>query len=64
MTPMQYADYLNEYSCKVTDVYDKATLNDIFIEGVDPSIFQSLWKYWATHPQVYVTVIAFKAQSL
>lgn len=38
MTPEQYADDVVAKSCKVTDVFDKCTLNDVIIEGVDPSI--------------------------
>lgn len=40
MTPMHYADDLYANSSKVADVHDKSAFNDIFLEGVDPSISQ------------------------
>lgn len=64
MSPMPYADDLYAKFCKLTDVYNKSTLNKIFIVGVDLSICQRLREYWATHPQTDVTDTAFKAQSL
>lgn len=62
MTFMRYADDLHGKSCKVANVFDESTLNYIFIESVNPSVFQSLRKYWATHPQADVTDIFFQAQ--
>lgn len=42
LPPMQYADDLDAKSCKIADAYNDSTLNDIFIEGVDFSICNSL----------------------
>lgn len=35
MSPMQYAEDLCAKSCKLADVYDESTRNDIFIKSVD-----------------------------
>lgn len=51
MTSMQYSDGLYAKSCKVADVYDNYTSNDISVEGFDPSIWHSIREYWATHHQ-------------
>lgn len=64
MTPVRYVDDLYELSCKVAVVYKESNPNEIFIEGIDPSICHSLWEYWATHPRADVTSISFKPQSL
>lgn len=61
MTPMKYASDLYASLCKVASVYDKSTLNEIFVEGDDSSIYCSLRKYCATHPHADVINIAFKA---
>lgn len=42
MTPQQYGGDVIAMSCKVADVYNEGTLNDVFIEGVDPCIRHSL----------------------
>lgn len=44
MFSMLYADDLYANSCKVADIYDETTVNHIFIERVDSSIFHSLRK--------------------
>lgn len=49
---------------KVTDVYDNYTVNEIFMEGADPSICHCLREYWIMHPQAGVTNIVFKAHFL
>lgn len=64
MTPMQFASDLHAKSCKVADIYAESSLKDIFIEGVDPSICHSTWKYGATDPQIDLTDILYKEQSL
>lgn len=38
MTAMQYANDPYAKSCKIVYVYEESTLNEIFIEGVDPTI--------------------------
>lgn len=38
MTLQRYAEDLISKSCKVADLYDEGTLNDVFIERVDASI--------------------------
>lgn len=45
MTSQQIADDLIAKSCKVADVYEQSTLNDVSIEGVDASIRHSLREY-------------------
>lgn len=45
MTRMQYADDLDAESRKVAEFHDKATVNDIFIKGVDYSIYCRLQKF-------------------
>lgn len=52
---MQYADDNYAKSCKAVDVHDESTLNNIFIESVDSSIFHSLQEYRATSPQADLT---------
>lgn len=37
LSPQQYVDKLIAKSCKVADIYDEGTLNDVLIEGVDAS---------------------------
>lgn len=64
MTPLQYREDLFAKAIRVGDVYGDAVLNDIFIEGIDASIRQSLRKYWATHPHADLTDLAFVDQSL
>lgn len=64
MLPMPYAYDLFAKSCKVAGDYDESTLNNIFIGGVDSSILHSLRKYWTSNPQVHLTNIFIKAQSL
>lgn len=59
MTPQQYANDLIAKLCKVADVYDESTLNDVFIEGVDASIQQSLRNFRVTNPHSDLTDIAF-----
>lgn len=51
MTPQQHTDDLIAKPCKVADVCDEGTLNEVFIEGVDAAIRHSLPNYWATNPQ-------------
>lgn len=62
MTSLQYADGLYKKSCKVADVYGDLTLIAISIKAVDLSIYHSLQKYRATHPQADETNIASKMQ--
>lgn len=64
MTLMQYADAFSAKSCKVADVYDESTLNNISIEKVVSSICNSLRKYWVFSPQTGLSNIALKEQSL
>lgn len=64
MTPIQYANDLYAKLCKVSDVYDKTILNDIFIDEVDSSICHCIRYFWATHLHVDLTDIAIKTQSL
>lgn len=63
-TPMQYAEDLYVKLCKVADVYDELTANNIFIKRVDLSICVSLRnrKYSPTNLKVDLAYIAFKAQ--
>lgn len=42
MNLMQYTDDFYDKSCRVADVYDEPILNDIFMEGVDSSIYDSM----------------------
>lgn len=64
MTPMHYADALYAKSCKVADIYDELTLNDIFIKSFDSSLCHSLQEYRVLNPQADRTDIAFSAQLL
>lgn len=64
MPPTQYANDHYEKSCRVADVHGESTLNNIFVEGVDPSICHSVPEYLATLSQTDVTDIAFMVQSL
>lgn len=64
MTTRQYPEDLHAKPCKVADVYDESTLNDIFIKGVDFTICHRVRKYWAMQPHVDLNNIAFKPQSL
>lgn len=50
-THQQYANDLVAKYCKVAHVYDKGTLKDVFVEGVDASIRHSLRHFWAQDPQ-------------
>lgn len=43
---------------------NESALNDIFINGVNPSIFYSFQKYWASNLQADLTKFAFNAQML
>lgn len=45
ISAMKYANDLYTKSCNVAEVDDKATLNDIFIDGVNSPICHSLHKY-------------------
>lgn len=64
MTSIQYAGALFAKSRNVADVYDVSALNDIFIEGVVPSICYSLYQYSTMHAMADVADIVFNAQSL
>lgn len=48
-------------SCKVADIYDEFTLNDILIKDMDPYLYHSPWKYWSTHEHLTVIDIDFKS---
>lgn len=45
MTPQRYTEDLVAKSCKVADVYNKGTLNDVFLEEVDSSFRRNLSHY-------------------
>lgn len=60
LTTQQYTDDTIAKSCKVVDVYDESTLNDVILKGIDPSIRHSLRNYWATNPQVDLTDMLFQ----
>lgn len=64
VTPQQYADDLVASSCKVVDVHDEWSGYDLFIEGVDQSICNTLSQYWAQNLQVDLADIVFKAELL
>lgn len=57
--PQQYADVLDTKSCKVADICGERILNDVSIEGQDPSIYHSRRHYWSPNPQADFTDIAF-----
>lgn len=40
-------------------MYDDGTLNDVFVESVDPSILHSLWLYWAQNGGTDLKEIVF-----
>lgn len=61
---MQYADDLYAKLCKFANVCNKLITNNIFIEGVDFSVWHSLKKNYATSPRADPTSIASKTQSL
>lgn len=62
MTLQQYADDLVPKSCKVADMFDELTLNDVIIKGVDPSIGRSLRSCWSTNARANLTDIAFQTE--
>lgn len=64
MTPRQYAKNFFAKSCKVRNVYHNCTLNDIFIEMVDPFIRHSFKEKCTSSQQANLTDIIFKAQSI
>lgn len=64
MTLQQFAENLIADSCKVTYLYDKNTLNNVYIEGFDASTRHSWHKYWLTNPQLDIFNILFQAESL
>lgn len=64
VTRQQYPNDLIAKSCEVADVYDEATLKDVFIEGVDASVRRIHRHYWAQDSQADLTDIAFQAESL
>lgn len=63
ITPQQFAKNLVAKSCKITNVYNKNPLKDVFIEGVCASI-HSLQHNWSTNNQADLTDIAFRAESV
>lgn len=63
LTEQQYAGDNIAKLCKVADVYDKSTVNDVFIESVDSSIQHSFSSYCATHSQADLTDIVFHTKS-
>lgn len=64
MIPQQYVDELDAKSCKVDDVYDKGTINDIFIERFNASIRHSLRHCWKRNSLMDLNDIAFLAKYL
>lgn len=46
VTLQQYTDGQVTKSCKEADVYNESASNDVFIEGVEASIFHSHRCYW------------------
>lgn len=52
LTPHQYADCIIATSCKVADLYDKSTLNDVSIQMVNSSFRRNLRNVWVTLTQV------------
>lgn len=50
--------------CKVTDVYDEDTLNDLLIKGLDRSIRHRLQNYCAANPQAEVFDIGVQVKLL
>lgn len=63
MTSQQFAEDLIANSCKIATVYDKSTLNDVFVDGVNAFVHHSLRDYWALHPHPDLTNIALHADS-
>lgn len=61
ITPQQYDDDLIANSCKVANVYNEGTLNDLFIKEVDQSISHSLQNCCAANPGVDLSDIDFQA---
>lgn len=49
---------------KMASVFNESTLNEIFIDRVEPIICHSFREYWAIIPHVDVISIAFKSQLL
>lgn len=64
VNPQHYANELIVKSCKVAEVFDERTLNDMSIEIVDASIMHSLRKYCRTNPHEILMDIALQAESL
>lgn len=64
MARQQYADGPFAASCKVADVYNDDTQNDMFTEAVDTSTYHGLQHHkWKTS-QSELTYIAFQPESL
>lgn len=63
-TAQQNADNLITVLCKVADVYDEDTLNDVSTEVVDGSIKHSPRNYRETISQADLTNIPFQAASI
>lgn len=49
MNTTPHADDLYVKFCKVADVNDESTINDISIEGDVLSVCHSFREYWTTH---------------
>lgn len=64
MTPQSIIANLIVKSCKVADVYNKSSLNDVFIAKVDASICNILRNYRAPYSQADLTHIVFYADTL
>lgn len=64
MTPQECAKDLISKSCKVADVNDESSLNDMFIESVDMPICYSLRNQYATNSQADLTNIVFQGELL
>lgn len=62
MTPQKYIDDWIAKPCKVADVYDEGTLNNVFIGGDDESRKYTLRNYWAINSQEDLTDIEFQAE--
>lgn len=58
---MQYGDDLYAKSCKAADVYNESRIKQIFINGVNSSIFDDKQEHWATHQHAVMTDIGFMA---
>lgn len=64
MTFQQFANGLIAKSCKVVDLYNKSTLNDVLIGGVDGSTSYSLQHSLPPHPLADLGDISFQAYSV